>query len=92
MSLLTKDLSAGSINGVIYDFEKTGDLLPMHTHDENSVHITIVARGSIKVSGHGWERIAKSGAILDFKPHQPHEFIALEDNTRLVNITKHSPD
>jgi quercetin dioxygenase-like cupin family protein len=88
MSLLNKTLAIGSINGVIYDFEKAGDILPMHNHDETTVHITIVARGSIKVTGHGWERISNAGAVLDFKPNQPHEFEALEDNSRIVNIIK----
>jgi quercetin dioxygenase-like cupin family protein len=88
MSLLSSPLSAGSIVGTIYTFEKTGDILAMHTHDEESVHITIVARGKIKVSGHGWEMEKSAGAVIDFPPNQAHEFVALEDNSRIVNIQK----
>jgi len=88
VSLLSKPLVAGELSGTIYDFEVAGDVLPMHNHDETNAHITIVARGSVKASGEGWERIFKSGAIIDFPANQQHEFLALEDKTRIVNITK----
>jgi len=88
VSLLNKNLSAANLSGTIYDFEVAGDVLPMHDHDETNAHITVVARGSVKASGEGWERIFKSGAIIDFPANQPHEFVALEDKTRIVNITK----
>lgn len=88
MSLLSSPLSAGNIVGTIYTFEKVGDILAMHTHDEESVHITIVARGKVKVSGEGWEMEKSAGAVIDFPPNQAHEFIALEDNSRIVNIQK----
>jgi len=86
--LLSKNLSAANLTGVIYDFEVVGDVLPMHTHDETNAHITVVARGSVKASGEGWERVFKSGAVIDFPANQPHEFVALEDKTKIVNITK----
>jgi quercetin dioxygenase-like cupin family protein len=78
----------GKLNGVIYDAPKADDILPMHTHDEGSVHITIVARGSFRVHGDGWDMVAKAGDVLDWKPGQAHEFIALEPNSRFVNIVK----
>jgi quercetin dioxygenase-like cupin family protein len=81
-----KDL--GDIRGTIYDFEKSGDILPKHNHDESNVHITIVARGKIKAYSHDWEQEAIAGQILDFRPHEPHEIMALEDNTRIFNIVK----
>jgi quercetin dioxygenase-like cupin family protein len=65
-----------------------GDALPMHNHTELNAHITVVARGSVKAHGNGWEKVLKSGAVIDFPPNQEHQFIALEDNTRIVNITK----
>ena len=88
MSLLSSPLAAGKLAGTIYTFEKAGDILAMHTHDEESVHITIVARGKVKVSGEGWEMEKSAGAVIDFPPNQAHEFIALEDNSRIVNIQK----
>jgi len=78
----------GDIRGAIYDFEKAGDILPKHNHDENSVHITIVARGKLKAYSHDWEKVADAGQIIDFRPGEPHELMALEDNTRIVNIVK----
>ena len=78
----------GSLRGAMYDFEKAGDILPKHNHDENTAHITIVARGKIKVYSHDWELEAIAGQVLDFPAGQPHEFMALEDNTRIFNIIK----
>lgn len=88
MSLLTKPLFAGRLSGVVYTFEKAGDVLPMHTHTEGDAHITIVARGKIKAHGNEWETEYSAGAVIDFPSNQSHEFIALEDNSRIVNITK----
>lgn len=86
--LQVKPITSGKLSGNIYDAMQIGDVLPMHTHDEGSVHITIVARGSFRVHGDGWEMVAKAGDVLDWKPGQAHEFIALEPNSRFVNIVK----
>jgi quercetin dioxygenase-like cupin family protein len=88
MSLLSKPITSGNLTGAVYDFEVAGDVLPMHIHNELTAHITIVARGSIKMRGVDWERDYQSGAVLDCPPGQAHEFVALEDNTRIVNIIK----
>jgi len=88
MSLLSRPLSAGRLSGTVYTFEKAGDVLPMHTHTESDAHITIVARGKIKAHGNEWEAEYSAGAVIDFPSNQSHEFIALEDNSRIVNITK----
>jgi quercetin dioxygenase-like cupin family protein len=81
----------GNLRGGMLDFEKAGDLLPKHNHTESDVHITIVARGRIKAYSHDWELDAVAGQILDFRPGEPHEIMALEDNTRIFNILK-NPD
>lgn len=86
--LLVNTFSAGDINGSIYDFEFAGDVLPKHTHDETNVHVTIVARGRLKAYSHDWEKEAIAGQIIDFRPGEPHELMALEDNTRIINIVK----
>ena len=88
MSLLSKPITAGNLSGAVFDFEVAGDILPMHIHNESTAHITIVARGSMKMRGIDWERNYECGAILDCPAGQAHEFVALEDNTRLVNIIK----
>ena len=86
--LQSKPVTYGKLNGVIYDAVDVDDILPMHTHGEQDVHITIIARGSFKVHGDGWEMVAKAGDVLDLKPGQAHELIALEPNSRFVNIQK----
>jgi len=88
MSLLSQPLNAGKLTGTVYTFEKAGDMLPMHTHDENTAHITIVARGRIKAHGNNWSADYGAGSVIDFPANQSHEFIALEDNSRIVNIIK----
>lgn len=87
--LLVKPLeNIGDLRGGIYDFEKAGDILPKHNHTEDNVHITIVARGKIKAYSHDWSMEATAGQILDFRPGEPHELMALEDGTRIFNIVK----
>jgi quercetin dioxygenase-like cupin family protein len=78
----------GSLRGAMYDFEKVGDILPKHNHTEDNVHITIVARGKLKAYSHDWEMEATAGQLLDFPAGQPHELMAMEDNTRIFNIIK----
>jgi quercetin dioxygenase-like cupin family protein len=81
-------LNLGDIKGAMYDFEKSGDILAKHSHTEDNVHITIVARGKIKAYSHDWEQEAIAGQLVDFRPNEPHEIMALEDNTRIFNIIK----
>lgn len=78
----------GDLRGAIYDFESAGDVLPKHNHDEHTAHITIVARGRLKAYSHDWEIEATAGQVLDFRVGEPHELMALEDNTRIVNFAK----
>jgi quercetin dioxygenase-like cupin family protein len=87
-SVNTTALEAGDLKGTLYEFEKAGDILPKHTHTEDNAHITIVARGKIKAYSHDWEVEVVAGQMIDFRPNEPHEFMALEDNTRIFNIVK----
>lgn len=90
MALLNKPLVMGNLRGTIYDFEQKGDVLPMHWHQPENVHISIVAKGSFIAKGNTWEKTLVSGNVVDWKAYQQHEFIALEPNSRLVNIVKGS--
>lgn len=83
-----KDIDFDSVRGSIYDFEKAGDILPKHIHTEENNHITICARGKIKVYSHDWEVELTAGQMADFRPDEPHEIMALEDNTRIYNLIK----
>lgn len=78
----------GDLRGIMYTFEKAGDILPKHNHTEFDVHITIVARGRIKAYSHDWELEASAGQMLNFRANEPHELLALEDDTRIFNIVK----
>lgn len=87
--LLIKNLeNLGDLRGSIMDFEKSGDVLLKHNHAEDTAHITIVARGKLRAYSDEWSVEAKEGQILDFRPGEPHELMALEDNTRIFNIVK----
>ena len=49
----------------------------------------IVVMGSFRVhSTSGWEATAYAGEVLDWQPNDPHEFVALESGSKLVNIVK----
>jgi hypothetical protein len=86
--LSVKPFTLGKLAGTIYDFPVTGDVLPMHEHDETTNHMTVVARGSFSAHGPAWEKTISAGDVLDWAAHDPHEFVALEPNARLVNIVK----
>jgi quercetin dioxygenase-like cupin family protein len=78
----------GDLKSQVYTFEKTGDVLPEHINDETTIHITIVCKGRVCVNSMGFTREAGAGEIIDFQVNQPHEILALEDNTKIVNIVK----
>jgi quercetin dioxygenase-like cupin family protein len=90
MALITKPFNFGNLKGTVYDFEVVGDTLPMHWHPPENTHITVVGRGSFKAHGpeDTWVKTLKSGDVVDWQAYQQHEFIALEDNSRIVNIVK----
>lgn len=86
--LLSKPLQTGDISGTIFDFESAGDILPKHVHTENDVHITIVCTGKLKAYSTNWEIVATPGQVIDFRVNEPHELMALENNTRVISILK----
>lgn len=81
-------ITFGKLVGSLYSFDEIGDKLPMHDHDENTVHVTFVLNGSFKIQGGPWEKTCKAGDMIDWLPRQAHEFIALEPNSRFLNIVK----
>lgn len=78
----------GSLKGTLYTLEGVGDSLPMHTHNEETVHVTFVLEGSVRVHGDGWDMVVKTGNFIDWVPGQAHEFVALEPTCRFLNIIK----
>lgn len=88
--------------GTIYDFAKAGDTLAQHSHTYGvDDHYTVIAKGAIKVSSGSqdepsnyWEQnYWEPGPVLDHKPLPGqtivvHEFVALTDGARIVNLRK----
>tara|TARA_R110000868_G_scaffold353933_3_gene615164 strand:- start:102 stop:518 length:417 start_codon:yes stop_codon:yes gene_type:complete len=69
--------------------ENVGDKLPMHSHIEDTIHITIIMEGKVKISGPTFEKYFSKGEICDFEEHEyTHEIEALEDNSVFLNISK----
>jgi quercetin dioxygenase-like cupin family protein len=88
--MTVKQRKFGKVFTLVYDFPEIDDVLPMHNHTEVDVHFSIIARGSFRVHGDDWEMISKAGDVVDWEPGKAHEFIALESNSRLINITKNA--
>jgi hypothetical protein len=89
MSLHSTPINTGRLRGVVYDFDIVGDALPMHRHREDDVHITIVARGSVRAHGPEiGDNIYHAGAVLDWAVDVDHEIVAMSDGARVVNILK----
>ena len=78
----------GDLRGVVFDFGSEGDVLAKHVHTESDVHVTIVATGRIRAYSHDWSIEAGPGQMLNFRAHEPHEIVALEEGTRIFNIQK----
>lgn len=87
--LLVTESYFGDLKAQIYNFENANDVLDEHNHDRLTVHITIVCKGKVLIKSMGFTRKAESGEIVDFYENQPHEIIALEPNTKIVNIVKY---
>jgi hypothetical protein len=81
-----------SLIGVYYDFPKKDDILMGHYHSHGQGHITIVQSGCVAIRSiyleNDWEKIGKSGDVFDLPDEQWHEIIALEDNSKILNIQK----
>ena len=82
----------GRLSSIIYEFEVAGDVLPMHTHGEDDVHITIINKGRFKITTDTYEKEVSPGQIMDWRVGEPHEIASLEDDARIVNIFKSFQD
>ncbi len=87
---LAKPFISGALKGTVFTYENKGDDLPIHKHTEEDNHITIIMNGSFKCIGnHLIEgRILKTGSVIDWPAGEPHGFVALEDDSRMLQITK----
>jgi hypothetical protein len=87
--LKNKQIPVKEMNVIEITLEHVGDTLPMHTHQEGNIHITVLLKGKLKIHGPHFETFLSEGDVYDFKENEyTHELIALEDNTVFLNITK----
>lgn len=76
----------GILNMTIYTFSAVGDTVPMHAHPEGECHISIVAKGIIKMHGREWAEDCGPGTMKQFMPNKLHEFVAVEVPAKLIGI------
>lgn len=90
MALLTKPLQLGDLRGTVYFFERAGDELPVHVHEEAANHISIISIGSFRCRGNPAieGRVLEQGTVVDWPANQPHGFVALSDGAKMVQISK----
>lgn len=76
----------GNLRGSIYDYAD-GDVLPEHTHNESTNHLTIVTNGRLEVIGATDRagRVLSAGDVLEWEPCVSHGMRALEPS-RMVNL------
>lgn len=81
-------ISAGPISGgnIVYGAYTLTASAGSYALTGQSVIITYVGTG--RTLGDGWEILAKSGDIINWEAGKRHEFVALEPNSRCVNIPK----
>ena len=85
--LSSKIEQLGQLQLTIYTFEKAGDILPMHFHDEDSTHITFIGAGQMRCTNGVWTKEGGIGEMWDFDAGS-HEFEALTDGAKIYNIRK----
>lgn len=73
------------IEGFLYLFDKAGEGLMGHTHDEESAHDVQVMRGKVVIYGDMPAVVISAGEPFSFDWRRQHEIIALEDKTLIFN-------
>lgn len=86
----------GKMWGTIYTFDKAGDEFPVHVHDDDTNHITLLLYGGVRCKGHpnheGVQVFAMpGGTVLDWVAGEPHGFNALVSGTTIANLLKVRP-
>jgi hypothetical protein len=72
---------SGGLFGIHYRFECSGEHLPTHAHERETLHNIIVLRGSVQVGN----EIVRVGSIHDFDGSVLHTVAALEPQTEILN-------
>lgn len=79
---------AGVLQGTTYTFVNVDDALPIHQHDEDTNHITIILEGSFLCTGNPLieGKVLRPGNVVLWPVRQKHGFVALEPNSRMLQI------
>jgi quercetin dioxygenase-like cupin family protein len=81
-----------ALKGVSYDFPKKDDVLMGHYHSQGQGHITIVQSGCVAIKSlyldQAWEKVGRAGDVFNLPDEQWHEIVALEDDSKILNIQK----
>jgi len=93
----------GNLHVTTMDFAEVGDQLERHWHQEDSIHVSVIAKGAFRFLGrdapfpqsvlpngdqYEIDRTVYAGEVIDWDVKKDHSFIALKANSRLVNIRK----
>lgn len=71
--------------GILYAFDKMGEGLMMHDHEDDTAHNIEVMDGSVLVYGKAPSRVLYKGEKYDLDWSIPHEVVALDDKTVIFN-------
>ncbi len=89
--LIVTPLVMGRLRGTVYTFKKIGAVLPMHRHTAIDVHITIIAKGRMRIHGSEiGDKEYEEGTVMDWDVGVDHEFISLTEGAKLVHILKNT--
>jgi quercetin dioxygenase-like cupin family protein len=86
MSTLYRPYRSGELFGAVYTLEHKGDGLPEHAHTREMEHNVVVLRGSISLFLPGAKLTFTEGALVDFDGSKPHRIVALEPQTKILNL------
>jgi quercetin dioxygenase-like cupin family protein len=70
----------------VYDFTVVGDIVSAHSHPIGLCHISIVAKGGIRMQWTGGFQACGPGVMKQFNPGKIHSFVATVVPARLINI------
>lgn len=83
----------GDAVGRVFIFEHRGEGLPMHSHPPSDEHSIRCLAGRVIVWGmrnsHRWEITLEAGGSLLFDSAEPHEIVAVDDGSIIVNDFLH---
>lgn len=89
MALISKPETIGILVSMLYTYEKAGDELPVHVHDEAGNHLTYISAGSFRCIGNPRieGKVLTKGMLVSWPVGEPHGFVALEDGSLMRQIT-----